>query len=273
MNKFDLENWIQHPSQGITPGKAKQLVPEFNSRLLLVRWTRASGTPEAVGELEGIILSPFGTPPTPRQQFQISKISDYYEFWNISNDGLPYKLYAKILGSTKFAAQLVIWEFKPLIFTAPMGTVNSPYHPQQPVDLAPLVTAIDNNGAYLANIQSQQAVLIQQGTPGRNTAFVEMKINEFAGGSQSHQLLGQDSERRSVSIAVPNVDANTNQPNIQPVFVAIGDTNRSQFDDYDYTIPPGGSISLTADEAAQAIASWQNPGTGLTVCNVTTVNT
>jgi hypothetical protein len=273
MNKFDIGNWLQYPAVAITPGKGKQLAPEFNSRLLLVRWTRASGTPEMVGELEGMILSPFGTPATPRQQFQISKISDYYEFWNIANDGLPYKLQARNLDGSRYGSQLIIWEFKPLIFTAPMGTVNSPWQPQQPVDLSPLVTAIDSGNATLANIQNLQSAMLQQNAPGQTNAFTEINVKEFTGASQNHQVLGQDLQRRSVSIAVPAVDANSNQPNIQPVFVAIGDTNRGQFDDYDYTISPGGSVSLTADEAAQAISCWQNPSTGSTLCNLTTVNT
>jgi hypothetical protein len=273
MNKFELDNWLKYPPVGITPGKGKQLSPEFNSRLLLVRWTRAGATPEMVGELEGVIRSPFGTPTNPLKSFQVSKIPDFYEFWNFANDGLPYKLRASLGLGAKFGTQLTVWEFIPLIFDSLMGTVNNPPQSQQSIDLNPLVTAINNNGSYLANIQGQQATMLQRSTPGTVNAFSEITVKEFTGQSLNHKILGQDLERRSVSISVPAIDAASGQPNVNVVFVAIGSTDRTQFDDYDYTISSGGSMSLTTDEAAQPIACWQNIGTTSTLCNLTTINT
>ncbi len=114
-NKFEIANWKQYIPKAILHGRSVVLPNEFTSRLLLLRWTRANNTPEAVGEIEAIIKSPFGTPATPRKTFQISNIADYYEFWNIANDGLPYNLSAKLQGNNRIGTQLTIWEYTPEI--------------------------------------------------------------------------------------------------------------------------------------------------------------
>jgi hypothetical protein len=128
VNKFDPQNWRKHNSLAIPPGAKKQL-KGIESPLLLVRWTRAKNTPAMVGILEGMILSPLGTPATPTQQFNISDIQDYYEFWQLQTEGLPYNLIAQIDKAAKHSSQLIIWEFLPAIVAANPASNNQPTIP------------------------------------------------------------------------------------------------------------------------------------------------
>jgi hypothetical protein len=148
MDKFDKANWKQYNPKAILPGQSVVLPNEFTSRLLLVRWTRANNTPETVGEIEAIVKSPFGTPATPRQTFRVSEISDYYEFWNVANNGLPYKLSAKLQGNIRVGTQLTIWEYTP-----PLNTLM-PFNPETDntstnLELTALATATAENAAAI----------------------------------------------------------------------------------------------------------------------------
>jgi hypothetical protein len=124
VNKFDPQNWRKHYPVAINSGKDQQLMG-IESQLLLVRWTRAKNTPAMVGTLKGMILSPFGTPATPTQQFKISDIQDYYEFWQLPTDGLKYNLIAHLEKTARHASQLTIWEFIPLIGAGQSGSNNN----------------------------------------------------------------------------------------------------------------------------------------------------
>jgi hypothetical protein len=261
MNKFELANWKQYSPKAILPGKSVVLRHEFNSRLLLVRWTRANATPETVGEIEAIIQSPFGTPATPRQTFIVSTIVDYYEFWNVANDGLPYLLSAKLQEKARTGTQLTIWEFTPLSFTSTMGIVNQP----NTTDFTPVVNAIAVSGqqqaAATAGMQARLDQIAAAETPATRSAFTEVTVKAFTGATSGSSVAPADTNRPKVVISYPRKNS-AGQANNTICYLACGNVQRQGISNYDYILSAGASVTLDEEEAMAMIAIWHEPTQG-----------
>jgi hypothetical protein len=233
VNKFDPQNWRKLNSVAVPPGAKKQL-KGIESPLLLVRWTRAKHTPAVVGTLESMILSPLGTPATPTQQFNISDIADFYEFWQLQTDGLPYSLIARLDKAAKHSSQLVIWEFLPAI-VAPNAIGNNPQN-------YPLTT---NPGVINVSFTAAQAAAASSST-GTVTS-VTASISSFVGVIANAARLdgfGVNNSNKVVWVLFSSTSATTAKPSTP---VPVG----GNFD-----IPTGyvGAVQLAIAPSAGAIS-------------------
>jgi hypothetical protein len=276
-DRYDPANWLKHNRASIfhtgKPGTLIDTGKEYRSPLLFVRWTR-SGRPggEVAGLIEAEIISPLGRPARPSQLFNISTDPEVYQFWTVTSDRLPYRLHARMVDNPKITSQLEIWEFIPLINIAPMATVNNPPSVSAPIDLTPLVNAIQvaDQNATSANaaIQGQLGQLVTASAQAINNKFDERTVKEFTGNSLDGYILDPDTARRTVVLTLPAIDVNGNsQP--APVQIAIGDASRGQIDDFNYTLLPGGSVTIEGSEAIQRISAWLPQGAAPQICNLT----
>lgn len=260
-SKFDKANWKQYIPKAILPGRSVVLPNEFTSRLLLVRWTRANNTPETVGEIEAIIKSPFGTPATPRQTFITSTIDDYYEFWNVANDGLPYTISAKLQPNSRTSTQLTIWEFIPLSFTSTMGIINQ----SSSTDLSPIVNAIAASGqqqaAASAGMQARLDQIATAETPATRSSFTEVTVKAFTGAVSGSSVAAADTNRPKVVVSYPKKNG-AGQNNTTICYLACGNAQRQGISNYDYILSPGASVTLDEEEAMAMIAIWHEPTQG-----------
>lgn len=116
--KYDPDSWLKHPKESVyhtaRQGNLISLSKTYGSPLLLVRWTRSSNTSPVTGRLEAEIISPLGNLAKIAQEFEISTDQQRYQFWQIPNDGLPFKIQARLLQNPKISTQLEIWEYTPL---------------------------------------------------------------------------------------------------------------------------------------------------------------
>jgi hypothetical protein len=119
VNKYDPANWLKHSKESVyhtaKQGTLIKLDVEYLSPLLLVRWTRNNYKEPVFGFLEAEIISPLGNPSTTRQEFEVVTDKEHYQFWSVSNDGLPYRLHARLIQNPKLSTQLEIWEYTPYI--------------------------------------------------------------------------------------------------------------------------------------------------------------
>jgi hypothetical protein len=268
--RHDLDNWIKYPAMAILPKrgqKPRDLSQIYRSGLLLVCWYWSQKAP-TVGELEPIIKSPLGRLIAPAREFGILSDKDYVSFWQIPNDGQPYRLQARILNDLPHSTQLRVWEYSP----QNMATVNNPPTAAPIIDLSPLVGAIQaadqNATAHSAAIQGQLGQLVTASAQASNNKFDERVIKEFTGNSLDGFILDPDNARRTVIITLPAIDVNGN-PQPKPVYIAIGDAPRSQIDDYNYTLLPGGSVTIEDSEAIQRISAWLEQGAAPQIVNLT----
>jgi hypothetical protein len=128
MEKYDPANWLKHSKESVyhtaKQGNLIALSKEYLSPLLLVRWTRNNYKEPVIGYLEAEIISPLGTLTRPKQEFEVSTNQQHYQLWSVQNDGLPYKLHARLIQNPKLSTQIEIWEYQPLIGSSPAQLTN-----------------------------------------------------------------------------------------------------------------------------------------------------
>jgi hypothetical protein len=119
VEKYDPTNWLKHSKESVyhtaKQGTLIALSKEYLSPLLLVRWTRNNYKEPVIGYLEAEIISPLGTLTRPKQEFEVFTDQQHYQLWSVQNDGLPYKLHARLIQNPKLSTQIEIWEYLPLI--------------------------------------------------------------------------------------------------------------------------------------------------------------
>ncbi len=181
--KYDPANWLKHSKESVyhtaKQGTLITLTKEYLSPLLLVRWTRNNYKEPVFGFLEAEIISPLGTPTRSRQEFEISTNQQHYQFWTVQNDGLPYKLHARLIQNPKLSTQLEIWEYLPLIDSG-SGSQN-PNNPFQ-VSNSPGVTIVSFSPPATPPLVSDKGLVssipaatgsfgLRPATPARQSGF------------------------------------------------------------------------------------------------------
>jgi hypothetical protein len=259
----------------LTPSQSRQLPALNYSGLLILRWQ--------------ILLPATGTDPSSlkaaiKAKQPIDNIGHLERGqWSIPGGDRLYAPLAEVPYNPAWewlittpsgfkGSQLSLFPYTPPILTIPsMAIINAA--PAGGIDLSPVVAAIqtaDQNATAMgANLSGRLDQLISDNQPAMGNKWIEFKTNPWTGNSIDGKALDPDANRRSVTFSIPAVDSNSNSPNTAQVYINIGDVNRTQEDDYDYTVTPGASIVITGDEAAQQICCYQATGTQATLCNLT----
>lgn len=271
MNKYDPANWLKHSKESVyhtaKQGTLIKLDVEYLSPLLLVRWTRNNYKEPVFGFLEAEIISPLGRPSPTRQEFEVVTDKDHYQFWSVANDGLPYKLHARLIQNPKLSTHLEIQEYIPLINSHSLALINNMGIVNQPntTDFTPVVNAIAVSGqqqaAATAGMQARLDQIAAAETPATRSAFAEVTVKAFTGATSGSSVAPADTNRPKVIISYPRKNA-AGQANNTICYLACGNVQRQGISNYDYILSAGASVTLDEEEAMAMIAIWHEPTQG-----------
>lgn len=260
--KYDLANWLKHPKEAIFHTARSntfiELKQVYQASELFIRWTRPNYRDAVIGLIEAELISPLGRPPRQIQQFEVSTDQQHYVTWPVLNDGLPFKLHARLLQNPQITTYLEVWEYIPPTFTTfPMGSLNNP----AAADLTPIINAINASSLQDSNMTAGIQQMLNQiainGAPLANSKFVEKTISPWNANSNNSVIFSPDPLRRLVEISYPAKNAQGAR-NTATLYFSTGLDPRDKISGYDYALQPGGSLELPDDEAVKQICCWRD---------------